>query len=257
MPQTTPSRSQKTRLRRLLHRWIDPIRSLRSHQRARQTLATLPDGEYSTGVSVPYVAQFASPDRINAYIHANFLGRDDPNWASFGAPDAETYHFWAHRACAIACIKMAVEAFGLAQTPSLWQLVSEGIALGGYRTHDAAGRFVDEGWLYPGLVALGAKYGLQVTGAAYVSYLDVCTLIHKGWLVAPAVTPEIGERTRLRRYDGHFVLAYAFRWRGGQCQSITLHNPSGRYPELQAATAVDVARFQAAFAHRFMAFRPY
>jgi hypothetical protein len=90
---------------------------------------------------------------------------------------------------------------------------------------------------------------------AYASVLDVCAAIRDGWLVAAAVTPELGERGPLIRYDGHFVLAYGFTWRAGRCINLTLHNPSGRYPELRAGAIIPVRRFGAAFAHRYIAFR--
>jgi hypothetical protein len=74
--------------------------------------------------------------------------------------------------------------------------------------------------------------------------------------VGAAVTPELGERGPLRRYDGHFVLAYGFSWQHGHCASLILHNPSGRYVELRAGANIPVRRFAAAFAHRFIAFQP-
>src|SRR5262249_36937900 len=155
----------------------------------------LPDGEYCAlpEQDIPYVPQFASPDLIGAYIHRGLHGRDDPNWQTFGAQDSDTYTFWAHRACAIARLKMAADAFSTMNPKrSMWELIEEGIAFGGYRTHNAAGEFVDEGWFYPALVALGQHYGLQVGGMGYASLLDVCMAIRDGWLVAPAVTPELG-----------------------------------------------------------------
>lgn len=247
------------RFRRTLHRLTDPVRSLPNHWRATRCLRDLPDGEYHAlpDHDVPYVPQFASPDLIDAYIHQGLHGRDDPNWQAFGVRDADTYTFWAHRACAIACLKMAVDAFGTV-TPqrTMWELVEEGITLGGYRTHDEVGGFVDEGWFYPALVTLGERYGLQVSGMGYASLLDVCVAIRDGWLVAPAVTPEIGEHARLRQYDGHFVLTYAFRWQKGRPVTFTLHNPSGRAADLQAGATLPAERFGAAFAHRYMAFRP-
>lgn len=251
-----PRRRLKIRLRRALHRLADPIRSLPNGWRASLRLRDLPDGEHRAAVEVPYVPQFASPALIPAYIYDGLHGRDDPNWPAFGAADAETYTFWAHRACAIAVLKMAVDGFRTSAPRSMWDLVQEGLALGGYLTHDASGALVDEGWFYPALAALGAQHGLQVRGMAYASALDVCLAIRDGWLVAPAVTPEIGERGALRRYDGHFVLAYGFTWQAGYPSSLLLHNPSGRYPELQAGALIPFRRFRAAFAHRFMAFRP-
>jgi hypothetical protein len=251
-----PRRRLKIKLRRTLHRLVDPIRSLPNQRRASLKLRELPDGEYRAPVEVPYVPQFASPALIRAYIHDGLHGQDDPNWAVFGATDPALYTFWAHRACAIAVLKMAVDAYGTSVPRSMWDLVQQGLALGGYLAHDAAGQLVDEGWFYPALEALGAQHGLHVRGMAYASALDVCLAIREGWLVAPAVTPEIGERGPLRRYDGHFVLAYGFTWQAGRPSSLLLHNPSGRYPELQAGAVIPFSRFRAAFAHRFMAFRP-
>jgi hypothetical protein len=243
------------RLRRLLHRLIDPMRSLPNRRRAAHLLASLPAGHYSAGVEVPYVPQFASPRLIADYIHGRLHGSLDPNWQQFGAPDAETYTFWAQRSCAIACVKMAVDAFGTGPRRTLWEYVGEGLELGGYVTNDASGRFIDRGWYYPGLVALAGRHGLEVSGGAYMSLLNVCTFIRDGWLVAAAVTPEIGERTALRRYDGHFVLVYGFQWKAGRPLSVLLHNPSGRHPELQDGAEIASDRFRAAFAHRFIAFR--
>lgn len=254
-PQLSPYRRPGLRLRRTMHRYIDPILSLRNHLRASRHLRNLPDGDYTVPVDVPYVAQFASPDLIYSYIHEGLHGKDDPHWQAFGAPDAEEYTFWAHRACAIACVKMAADACNTERNLSMWEMVSEGLALGGYRTHDEQGSFVDEGWFYSALVELAARHGLQVRGMAYASLLDICAAIRDGWMVAAAVTPELGERGRLIRYDGHFVLVYGFTWQSGRCISVRLHNPSGRYPELRVAASIPAKRFNAAFAHRFIAFR--
>ena len=144
---------------------------------------------------------------------------------------------------------------GTAPTCTMWQLVEEGLSLGGYRTHDEHGVFVDEGWFHPALVKLAERHGLQVGGMAYASTLNVCAAIHAGDLVAAAVTPELGESGRLRQYDGHFVLVHGFTWQAGRCTSLTLHNPSGRCAALQANAAIPAERFRAAFAHRFITFR--
>jgi hypothetical protein len=251
-----PRRRSKIRLKRTLHRWIDPVLSVPNHRRAAERLRDLPDGEYHVPIDVPYVPQFASTDLIKAYIHDQLHGRDDPNWQAFGAPDTDTYTFWAHRACAIACVKMAIDGYQTAPPKTLWQLVDEGLSLGGYRTHDQNGIFIDEGWYYTALVELGKRYGLDVQGKAYASILDVCAAIRDGWLVAAGVTPELGEHAPIHKYDGHFVLVYAFSWHNRRCTSLTLHNPSGRYLDLQAGAVIPYARFRAAFARRFIAFRP-
>lgn len=254
-----PRRSWRIRAQRTLHRLLDPPLSYPNGRRALRRLRDLPDGECRVPFDVPFVPQFATPALIHDYIHRGLAGQDDPNWAAFGAPDPETYTFWAHRNCAIACLKMAVDGFGSAAPETLWQLTEAGVALGGYVVRDATGAFVDIGWLYGPLLALAAARGLRAEGMAYASINDVCAAVRTGRVVAAAVTPELGEplespHYRIRRYDGHFVLVYGFRWQRGRPTHLLLHNPSGRSAPMQASAAIPVRRFRAAFAHRFIAF---
>lgn len=247
--------SHLQRSKNLVHRLLDPLLARRSAKAARRALAALVDGVYTVPVDVPYVAQFASPQYIYRYIYEGFHGRDDPAWESFGAPDPDTYDFWARRSCALACLKMAVTAFDPRRAVTLWDLVQQGLAYDGYQAYDQVGRLVDEGWFYHALVSLAGDYGLRTLGHSYVSVAEICRLVLDGWLVAPAVTPELGERGRLRRYGGHMVLVYGFRWQAGQVDHLLLHNPSGRFPDLQAHARIPVRRFARAFAHRLVAFR--
>lgn len=206
---------------------------------------------------MPYAAQFATPSLIHAYIHDGLDGAHDPNRAAFGADhvDPSEYTFWAHRACAIACVKMAIDAFQSAPPVRMWQLIQDGLALGGYRVHDEDGAFVDQGWFYPALAELAAHNGLRARGMAYASTLDVCAAVREGWIVAAAVTPELGEHGPLRRYDGHFAIVYGFAWRNGRPERFSVHNPSGRHADLQASALIPAGRFGRAFAHRFIALR--
>ncbi len=254
MPYHTPPPS--LRLRRFIHRLVDPLRSLHNHRETTTALHALGDGEYRHHANVPYIPQFATPSLINDYIYGNLHGRDDPNWRTFGAVNPETYHFWAHRVCAIACIKMAMEAFQSAPPVTLWEMVRAGMAQGGYRIHDEDGNPIDEGWFFEPLVRLGEQYGLEVAGLSYISELEVCRRICDGWLVAAAVTPEIGERGFPLRYDGHFVLVFGFTWKSGTPEYFILHNPSGRSADLQASAHIPASRFRQTFAHRCMMFRP-
>ncbi len=244
-------------LKAQLHPILDPWLSLSDHRRARRALAELPDGEYHAVVHAPYYAQFASPALIHAYIHDDYDGTQDPQWRSFGADDPEEYAFWAPRICALACVKMAVEAFFPSMQPPLWKLVQQGLGHGGYTVRDGQGRWVDEGWTVHAQMALAADYGLQAAGRGYVSPLSICQAIHAGALVAASVTPELGERDpQPGRYGGHLVLVTGFEWQRGRPAVYIVHNPSGRYPELQAGARIPAARFEAAFAHRLIAYRP-
>jgi hypothetical protein len=248
---------RRTRLKAAIHPWIDPLLSLPDEWRARRTLDQLPDGEYRAGVDVPYYAQFASPERIGDYIHHGYDGTQDPRWQTFGADNPADYAFWAPRVCALACLKMAIEAFYPQTQPSLWQLVQEGLAAKGYTVRDELGRWIDEGWTYHAQVYLANRYRLQAVGRSYISPLTVCWYIREGWLVSASVTPELGERQPTgQQYGGHLVLVYGFGWKKGCPTHYYLHNPSGRFPELQAHTRVPATRFAASFAHRLIALRP-
>ncbi|WP_119072389.1 C39 family peptidase [Aggregatilinea lenta] len=248
---------QRAGLKARLHPLLDPWLSLPDHRRARRTLADLPNGEVHAVAHVPYVPQFASPDRIAAYIHDGYDGTQDPHWRNFGADDPAEYAFWAPRVCALACVKMAVEAYFPSRQPSLWELVQRGLAHGGYTVRDEEGRWVDEGWTVGAQMALAAEYGLQAVGQGYASPLSICRAIRRGALVAASVTPELGERDpQPGRYGGHLVLVTGFVWEGGHPAAYVLHNPSGRTPELQAGARIPAARFEAAFAHRLIAFYP-
>lgn len=249
--------SLSRRLKNALHPRLDPLLSKRDEWRVQRALSGLPDGTYTASVSVPYRAQFATPELIHAYIHDNFDGTQDPNWRVFGADDPAEYAFWAPRICPLACLQMAIAAFETSQEPTLWQLVKQGLDLRGYTVRDELGNWVDEGWAYPALVKLAAQYGLVARGFGYASLLRVCDEILHGALVMASVSPELGERDpQPGRYGGHFALVTGFEWRNGAPISFTLHNPSGRYAELQANAVIPTDRLRALFGHRLIALSP-
>lgn len=250
---TSPLRQFKN----ALHPHLDPLLSQRDRWQVQRALTSLPDGEYTAPVSVPYRAQFASPNLIHAYIHADFDGAQDPNWRAFGADDPVEYAFWAPRICPLACLQMAIAAFSPGHEPTLWQLVKHGLDLHGYTVRDENGNWIDEGWTYPALARLASHYGLSARGYGYASLLRICDEVRRGRLVMASVTPELGEREpQPGRYGGHFVLITGFRWQRGAPISFKLHNPSGRFPELQANAEIPMARFRAAYAYRLIALSP-
>lgn len=245
------------RLKASLHPILDPLLSLPDSVRSRLSLIRLPDGTHQANVTVPYYSQFASADRVCDYIHNDFDGTEDPNWRLFGAREAADYVFWAPRICALAVLKMAIEAFHPNKRLSLWQLVVEGLKLDGYTVRDERGRWIDQGWYVETQIQLAEQYGLLAEPHGYVSSLSICKLIKQGWLIAATVTPEIGERTLTgEQYGGHLVLVYGFEWQQGRPTHYHLHNPSGRFPELQANARIPAEQFHNAFAHRLIALRP-
>jgi hypothetical protein len=243
----------KSRIKAELHRTFDPIVAYRRAQNWRQTLNGLADGEYCLNYPVPYISQFASPERINDYIHHGYHGLNDPRWPEFGSPEPEAYVFWAPRICALACLKMAIEAYETTRpAPSLWQLVQEGLDANGYILYDSQGYWRDAGWYVQAQVEVARRYGLTMTGYSYADPLGICASLRQNKLVAATVSPEIGEReAKSRRYGGHLILVTGFRWAQGRPTAFRVHNPSGRYPELQAEAWVAYEHFRRAYAYRF------
>ena len=60
---------------------------------------------------------------------------------------------WQSRACGVVCLKMLLEARGIA-TPSLDEMIKQG---------DAIGAHGPSGWIHDGLVALAHQYGAKLS----------------------------------------------------------------------------------------------
>ena len=247
-------------LKREIRRWHDPFKAWRNSTHWRKQLAHLADGEYTLSFDVPYIPQFASPNRINDYIHNGYTGHDDPQrHTHFGAEDDADYVFWSARVCALACLKMAIMAYDTAQpAPTLWELVQKGLAHGGYITHDEQGNFVDKGWYVHAQLKLAADYGVLMQTYGYASAWGIAHTIQQGKIAAATVSPELGERKPLsRRYGGHLIVVTGFRWQRGRPTYFRVHNPSGRYPELQANAWLPYAKFRREYAYRFATYEPH
>lgn len=216
-------------------------------------------GRYCFPRKIPYSAQFASPELIAAYCHEQFDGRHDPRWREFGTDDVEAYCFWCSRSCAIACVKMCIETLARPKhPPSMFELIQQGLAAGGYIFPHEQGTFVNVGWIYQPLVNIGQSYGLKGQVYKTLTLEKICSLLLTGALVMASVSDEIGERhdTPITHKGGHIVLVHGFEWANQGCQTLLLHNSSGRFPELQEHAVISSDRFAAAFAGRGFAFWP-
>ena len=202
--------------------------------------------------------QFASPELTYAYCHEGFDGRHDPRWREYGTEDIEEYVFWCKRACAIACLRMCIEALTtLSQFPTMIELIRKGVDLGGYTVHNEKGEFVDSGWYYQPLVKLGEEYGLRGSVCKILTIDEICSYLVAGSLVIASVNPKIGDRDiPITSRGGHLVLMHGFKWSKQECEALLLHNPSGRFPELQANAVIPFNRFSEAFAGRGFVFEP-
>ncbi|HWS82868.1 MAG TPA: C39 family peptidase [Ktedonobacteraceae bacterium] len=221
-------------------------------------LSSLSPGWYRFPKKLPYYAQFASPELIYAYVHENFDGRNDPRWRDYGTEDVEEYLFWHRRACGIACLKMCLEALTTQpQFPTMIELIRKGVDLGGYIVHNEQGEFVDFGWYYQPLVKLGEDYGLHGHVCRTLTTDEMCTYLAAGSLVIASVSYEIGERDAdmpITKRGGHLVLVHGFEWSEQGCQALLVHNPSGRFSDLQANAVIPFDRFSEAFAGRGFVF---
>src|SRR5260370_40311145 len=158
------------------------------------------------------------------------------------------------RACGVACLKMCLEALAtLPQFPTMIELIRKGVDLGGYIVHNEQGEFIDFGWYYQPLVRLGEDYGLRGSVCKTLTIDEICSHLVAGSLVIASVSAEIGERdsdTPITKRGGHLVLVHGFEWSQQGCEALLLHNPSGRFLELQANAVVSFSRFSDAFAGR-------
>ena len=124
-------------LKNELHRWLDPFIARHKDSQWQASLKDLADGEYTLPLDVPYVPQFASPEKIADYIHHDFIGLQDARWRVFGTDEPESYAFWSPRVCALACLKMAIAGYATMDTvPTLWELVQDGLVVDGYKIYD-------------------------------------------------------------------------------------------------------------------------
>lgn len=223
-----------------------------------QPLSSLSPGWYRFPKKLPYYPQFASPELIYSYIHEDFDGRYDPRWRDYGTEDIEEYLFWCRRACGIACLKMSIEALTTQpQLLTMIELIRQGLTLGGYIVHNEQGELVNLGWFYQPLVKLGEDYGLHGHVYKTLTLDEMCSHLAAGSLVIASVSPEIGERDTdmgITKRGGHLVLVHGFEWSQQGCKALLLHNPSGRFPELQANAVIPINRFSEGFAGRGFVF---
>ncbi|MEU5191367.1 C39 family peptidase [Streptomyces klenkii] len=168
---------------------------------------------------VPYYSQWESPSLVPAFITGTREASTDPLWQKSGAADPQEYAFWAPRMCGVACLRMALDFWGLPVPPSV-SLVGELLEAGAYvRSGDEV-----KGLIYqPFAEFVAARWGLYARAARELPAQDVRAEIARGRLVMVSVhktvrTPDTTPPSR----GGHLVLAV-----GAGDDGVLLHNPSG------------------------------
>lgn len=189
---------------------------------------------YATDRETPYTSQFCDVTKEKD------IDKIDSSKIPFqlcGYPDRKQFDLWSRRACGIACVKMVLDHYFPNTKISLWDLLNEGIKLGGYILYDKKGRFVDLGWFHKALLMLLTRHGLSAFLSGYLSALDVADYVCKKNLVIASI--KVPDRANLsdegnffpEGYSGniynHLILITAVEMKNGKPANFVTHNPTG------------------------------
>ncbi|MFD7019397.1 C39 family peptidase [Streptomyces sp. NPDC059928] len=189
---------------------------------------------------VPYHAQWASPELVEAIIGGSLSAADDPLWRAYGAESAEEYAWWSWRLCGVACLRMALE-YWRGWAPDPMALAAQCVAAGAYvRRGEQL-----EGLVYAPFASYAqGRWGLQAQARPVLPVREIAQLIASGHLVMLSVHPSIRELAPSPpSRGGHLVLAV-----GVTDEALVFHNPSGFHGRSQEFARIgwdDLDRFYA------------
>jgi len=211
--------------------------------------------DLTVSYAVPYVCQYASPDRVRAFVYGEQPLESDPHWAAYGAASPEEYAHWARRSCGVVCVKMAVEALSRAPSRSVMAWVQAGLAIDGYLAElrpERPDQPVEKGWKHAALARLIRDQGLEARTATDMGLDDLAAHIRADRLVIASVSSELGEvDTPITRRSGHLIVVLGVAMdRQGMISHVIAHNPSGRVHDLQAHARLPADRFMQGFSGR-------
>ncbi|MFF3325400.1 C39 family peptidase [Streptomyces sp. NPDC002889] len=169
--------------------------------------------------SVPYYAQWASPDLVPAIIGGAMRAADDPLWSAYGAKSPQEYEWWSWRLCGMACLRMAL-GFWQQPVPTPMALAAECVEAGAYvKRPDGL-----DGLIYaPFAVYAERRWGLHAEARPQLPGSEIPELIASGRLLLLSVHPSIRELSPSPPHrGGHLVLAV-----GTTEDHVVIHNPSG------------------------------
>jgi hypothetical protein len=168
---------------------------------------------------VPYYSQWESAALVPAFVTGAVPAADDPLWQKSGADSVEEYAFWARRMCGVACLRMALDHWGLEVPPSV-PLVRE---------LEAAGAYVRDGEQVKGLVYrpfadyVTRRWGLHARVAPELAPAGIRQESAAGRLVMISVHPGIRTPgTEPPGRGGHLILVVR-----ADAEGVELNNPSG------------------------------
>jgi hypothetical protein len=200
-----------------------------------------------TGLHVPWITQYATPELIGEIAYRGRPAQDDPNWEVSGAPSQAIYGQWCRNLCGMACLRMVLLARG-GDTGSLFELLAGSLEYGCYRidpSRQIRGMFYE-----PFTRFVHDRFAIEATVVTDLCLDRLVAELGAGKLVMASVHKEI------RRPDreppgtgGHLVLAT--RYRDG---NVSFNNPSGHTPESGIAT-LPISTFDSFAAHRGISLR--
>jgi len=193
-----------------------------------------------------YQCQYASRDKVSTYINKE-EPLHDPLYKEFGFNNEDDYDFWSHRLCAIACIKMILDAYNVNKTMAL--LCNEALDLKGYILYKD-NIFVDKGWYYQPLIELMNKYGF----IGHIIDDNNCNMLkyyldNNNYLIV-SVHPQV-IREEIESSDekgGHLVLITGYRLMNSQLDGFYINNPSGTSLNKQEGAFIPINTFIKAYA---------
>ena len=200
-------------------------------------------------ITAPYYSQFASRELINDYLDDPDLTASDPRWHEAGWGSPAEYAHWAWRTCGVACLRSLIGAAG-ATVPNPATVTQDLINTGGYVVDPVTDAV--HGMIYaPAVAYLQNRWGQDAEAFTGGTTEEIrAHLEQHGNAVIASVTPAIrdltvGARPNFPSRGGHLVLLTGIT-RGG----VTIHNPSGYWPDAQADAPLSWEDFTRSFAGR-------
>ncbi|MET9360305.1 C39 family peptidase [Streptomyces sp. NPDC006632] len=197
---------------------------------------------------VPYHAQWASPELVEAIVRSELDAAEDPLWRAYGAESREEYAWWSWRLCGVACLRMALEHWQ-GSAPTAMELARECVAAGAYvRRGDGL-----DGLIYAPFAAYAQeRWGLKAVARPHLPLAELRRLIETGGLLLLSVHPSIRELAPSpERRGGHLVLAV-----GATEDALVFHNPSGFKGRSQEYVRIAWAELDRFYAGRGVALGP-
>ncbi len=195
--------------------------------------------------TIPYFAQWESPELIAAILTRQMDAKDDPCWADSGALSREEYALWSHNICGMACLKMILQDQGRIGTKTI-KLAKACMDHGGYvQDGDAIG-----GLFYKGFKRFATReLGASVSILKVLSMKRIMHELAKGHYVITSVHPSIRdiEKEYTGKKGGHLVLITGY---DRDAQTITFHNPSGKHKHTQQHAEVSFDDFLKVFGEK-------